>query len=107
MENKTKLIVAVAAVLALGVSACAGGPPPATSLFSFEKKPREVTGAEMGDKTGKVCKSQVLGFLTFGESGYYKAAKDGNITTISAVSDSWTQILPAIYTKHCTIVSGS
>lgn len=107
METTTKLLAGTVLLVALMCSAC-GSVPPATDYVAFYEKPREATSAKVGDKSGEVCKTQILSnpILTFGESGYYKAAKDGDISTISTVSDSWVQI-GGLFLKHCTKVTGT
>ncbi len=109
MKKATKPLLVVVAVLTLGLVGCAATTvPPSTSFISFEKKPREATSSEVGDKSGEVCKTSILMIapLTFGESGYYKAAKKAGVDNIASVSDSWTQIGP-LFLQHCTIVTGS
>lgn len=96
--------------LMLGLTACAGfafqgqGVPMAV-LYADASAPKHATENNVGKKKGEACASSILGLVTTGNAGIRAAADAGNITQISAVDTSISNIL-GIYAKYCTIVSG-
>jgi hypothetical protein len=108
MSKVAKPLLVALIALSLGLVGCVTTFPTAPSAFSFEKKPRKATASKVGEKSGEVCQTSILRLapLTFGEKGYYKAAKNAGVSNIASVSDSYTQFL-FLYSRHCTIVTGS
>lgn len=100
-------LLAVPFVL-LGLTACAGGVWPGVPVAVFYTDAgvsKQATDNNIGKKKGEACASSILGVVTTGDAGIRAAADAGNITEISAVDTSFTNIL-GIYAKYCTVVSG-
>lgn len=94
--------------LLVGLTACAGGAFPGVPFAAFYTDAGtggHATENNIGKKKGEACASSILGLVTTGDAGIRTAADAGNISQISAVDTTFTNIL-GIYSKFCTVVSG-
>ena len=100
-------------VLAMGLAAssmfavgCASGPPLSGLLYSDVQGPINATGAPKGTMHGQSCVSSYLGLVALGDASITAAAKNANVTQVSHVEQSYTNIL-GFWAQFCTIVYGN
>lgn len=101
-----KLILAIGlAISSLYVSGCASGPPISGLLYSDVQGPVAATAASRGALHGQACASSYFGLFATGDASITAAAKAANITQISHVEQSFSNII--IWAQYCTIVYGN
>lgn len=104
-----KKLLAVPVVL-MALSGCAGiayqsrGVAFAT-LYADNVTPIMTTENDIGKKKGEACSTSILGLVTTGDASIRAAADAGGIKNISAVDQSYKNIL-GIFATYCVIVSG-
>lgn len=102
-----KLILAVGlAISSLYVTGCASGPPVSGLLYSDVQGPVNATGVSRGPLHGQACASVYLGLIALGDASITAASKAGNVTQVSHVEQSYTNIL-GFWAQYCTIVYGN
>jgi hypothetical protein len=98
-------------VMLLALQACAGiayqsrGVAFAT-LYADNVTPVLATQNPIGPKKGESCSTSILGLVTTGDASIRAAADAGGINAVSAVDQSYTNIL-GLFATYCVIVSGS
>lgn len=99
--------------LAMGLTAtsmfvigCASGPPISGALYSDVQGPVAATSATRGSLHGQACASSYFGLFATGDASISAAAKAANVTQISHVEQSYSNIL-MFWAQYCTIVYGS
>ncbi len=105
-----KKLLAVPILLA-ALSACAGiayqGRGVAVAmLYADNVTPVLASSSGMNAKKGEACSSSILGLVTTGEASIRAAADAGGVKNISAVDQSYKNIL-GIFATYCVIVSGA
>ena len=100
-------------VLAMGLAAssmlavgCASGPPLSGALYSDVQGPIAISNAPKGSMHGQACASSYLGLFATGDASITAAAKAANVTQISHVEQSYSNIL-MFWAQFCTIVYGN
>ncbi|MEZ5397948.1 MAG: TRL-like family protein [Bryobacterales bacterium] len=102
-----KLLLVPGLLLALvGCAAAFQGQGAPGGLFVNAETGLHATNNNIGKKKGEACAMSILGLVTTGDAGIRAAASAGGITQISAVDSKHFNIL-GIYSKYCTIVSGT
>lgn len=103
--------VVLGSLLAVSLLAVGCAPTsPQGTFYSSAKVPSEATANAVGDKSGKACRSTILGLqpgglISFGDASIQTAAKDGGINKISSVSHEHMNVL-FFFSKDCTVVNG-
>lgn len=106
MKLMNTVLVSVLAAASLFVIGCASGPPISGALYSDVQGPVAATNAPKGSMHGQSCASSYLGLIALGDASISAAAKAANVTQISHVEQSYTNIL-MFYAQYCTIVYGN
>ena len=88
------------------LTGCASGQPISGMLYSDVQGPINATGAPRGAMHGQACASSYLGLVALGDASITAAAKAANVTQVSHVEQSYTNIL-GFWAQFCTIVYGS
>ncbi|MBL7543507.1 MAG: TRL-like family protein [Bdellovibrionaceae bacterium] len=102
-----KFILACSLALAsVYLTGCASGQPISGLLYSDVQGPINATGASRGGMHGQSCASSYLGLVALGDASITAAAKAANVTQISHVEQSYTNIL-GFWAQYCTIVYGN
>lgn len=101
-----KLILVSGLVLSMAfLSACASGPVNGL-IYTDVQGPVTATAANRGAMHGTACASSYLGLFAMGDASVAAAAKTANITQISHVDASYTNIL-FFWAQYCTTVYGN
>jgi hypothetical protein len=98
----------LASVLAIGfLSGCATSmrSPSNGFLYSDVYSGVTATANQTGNRVGEACSSSILGLVGVGDSSIEAARRNGGITMISTVDESFKNYVGA-YSTHCTIVRG-
>lgn len=64
-------------------------------------------GKPVGTKTGEACTSAILALVQMGDMSLKAAAAKGNISNVTSVDYSNTNVLGSVYLKKCLIVNGN
>jgi hypothetical protein len=94
------------AISAAYLTGCASGQPISGMLYSDVQGPINATGAPRGAMHGQACASSYLGLVALGDASITAAAKAANVTQVSHVEQSYTNIL-GFWAQFCTIVYGN
>lgn len=79
--------------------------PTAGVLYSDSQAGLTATSNQAGNRVGEACVSSILGLISSGDASIEAARRNGGITMISAVDESFFNVL-FFYSKYCTIVRG-
>lgn len=63
------------------------------------------TANQAGNRLGEACATSYLGLIAMGDASIEAARRNGGITMISSVDESFSSIL-GVYSKYCTQVRG-
>ena len=74
-------------------------------VYSDLQYAQSATSNQTGNRTGESCATSILGLVATGDSSIETARRNGGITLVSSVDESYSTIL-GIYSKACTIVRG-
>lgn len=76
------------------------------ALFTSCATPLTATSNKVGDVEGTACARNILFIIPLGlDNTIYSAAKDGGITEISTVDQTF--FYSGIYNQRCTVVHGN
>ena len=109
-RNARALKLAAVGASALLLSGCAYWPAAGNNgaFYTNVTRPIAVLDPEATTvRTGEACTTGILGLYASGNSSVNTAKAKAGITTISTVEERFTQYVLGVYTKYCTIVSGS
>ncbi len=101
-----KKLMSFAVVALLGTSlftSCSTGD--FASIYAGYTQPVAATSNPVGKKVGTSSRSNILGWITTGDGGIDKAAKEGGIKKISHVDQKTTSVL-CLFTNKKTVVYG-
>ena len=88
------------------LSGCASFRAPVSGwLYSQVTYPVMATGEAAGNRIGKACSNSVLYTIAMGDSSVETARRNGAITNIVSIDETFENIL-FIYAKSCTVVRG-
>jgi OOP family OmpA-OmpF porin len=105
-------MAALGLVVAGSASAGCGVGYPVGSIYTGTQTPQGMMRLEgsgtpkLDTKTGQSCATGILGIVGWGDASLAAAKKAAGVSDVSAVEFGGTNIL-GIYTKGCTIVSGT
>lgn len=105
-------LIAVAGTLAMMTGCGALSAYPCGSIYTNATIPHatdraEVTGEnKTGEKMGEACATGILGVVATGDASIHAAKQAGGITSVHSVELKRFDIL-GLYTKGCTVVTGS
>ncbi len=102
----SKALTAGLVAASMFVIGCASGPPISGALYSDVQGPITATSAPRGALRGESCATSYLGLFAMGDASITAAAKMANVTQISHVEQSFTNIA-FFYAQYCTIVYGN
>lgn len=88
------------------LTGCASGAPISGGLYSDVQGPIAISGAPRGAMHGQACASSYLGLIALGDASISAAAKAANVTQISHVEQSYSNIA-FFWAQFCTIVYGN
>jgi len=97
------VLVMASGCIPIGVGA---GAVPLGILYSSAIGPLSATDTGVGSKEGRACASGILGLISTGDASVATAARSAGISRISTVSYEYTNILGALYSKTCAVVTG-
>ena len=109
-SGKRALKLGTLAATALFLSGCAYWPsaPHNGAFYTNVTSPVAVLDQEApAVRTGEACSTSILGLFAAGNSSINTAKTKVGITKISTVEERYTQLLLGMYSKYCTIVSGT
>lgn len=111
MNNNVKTFkkigfIAMMVILASISSSCSNVINAGPAAFTFVTSSGHATQRAKVTKTGTACAHNVLGLVAWGDSSYTAAKKQGSISKISHVDYDVMSIF-GIFTKVCTVISGS
>ncbi len=107
---QTKILFGGALLLGALSSGCAhyafaSKPVGMASLVASTQMNEAVTPNKLGAKHGESCAKSVLGIVTWGDASAATAAKNGGISMVSSVDNSYLNVL-GVFAKYCAAVSG-
>ncbi len=103
MSNKAVFLI----FFMMGLSGCATPMRAPTTGFLYTDSLAGVaaTANQTGNRMGEACATSILGLVGAGDASIEAARRNGGITMISSVDESFFSVL-GIYGKTCTIVRG-
>ncbi|MBI2712470.1 MAG: hypothetical protein HYX41_06405 [Bdellovibrio sp.] len=93
-------------ILASGCATTGAYSPTGYAWISDHKDALLVTSKETGNKTGRACSKNILGFIALGDASVDAAKREGNITSVSSVDMEYTNII-GVYGSACAVVRGN
>lgn len=102
---KNILVSVWIAVLGTGCASFSMGVPLNGFLFNGVSTGIAATSNQAGNRVGEACASSILGLVAMGDSTIETARRNGGITLITSVDNSFTSIL-GLYASYCTHVRG-
>lgn len=108
MFQKTRVFFVCFITIAFVVGGCAGVSmrmPVNGFLLSSVSSSDAVTSNQTGNRVGEACSASILGLVATGDASVETARRNGGITFITSVDNSFNNYL-GIYSKYCTIVRG-
>ncbi len=103
-----KLGTLIAATLI--VSGCGYWPAAGNNGIFYTNVTRPVAVVDkqaLAVRRGEACSTGILGLYASGNSSVNRAKTRAGINEVHIVEERFTQILAGLYTKYCTVVSGS
>lgn len=83
------------------------GPPPSLLFSQFQGPIAVAPNAErLGEKSGEACAMNILGLVAIGDASLDTAARNANIQKISTLSYSFMNVLGALFSRYCLLVTG-
>ncbi len=99
---------AVLVFLIQGLVGCAGmntrSPVPGF-LYSDVQFTHSATSNQAGNRIGEACALSILGLISTGDASIEAARRNGGITLISGVDETFNNYL-GLYSKSCVVVRG-
>ncbi|MCM2322106.1 MAG: TRL-like family protein [Oligoflexia bacterium] len=96
----------LAVLLAFVCAGCASIRSPLIGLAYTEVQAgHSVASNQAGNRVGEACATSILGLVAQGDASIETARRNGAITMITSVDDSFTTYV-GVWSKYCTIVRG-
>jgi hypothetical protein len=95
---------------ALVVSGCSYWPAAGNNGIFYTNVTRPVSVVDkqaLATRRGEACATGILGLYASGNSSINRAKTRAGISEVHMVEERFTQYLAGLYTKYCTVVSGS
>ena len=94
----------------LVVSGCSYWPAAGNNGLFYTNVTRPVSVVDkqaLAVRRGEACSTGILGLYASGNSSVNRAKTRAGINEVHIVEERFTQFLAGVYTKYCTVVSGS
>lgn len=103
MKIQTILAILAASFL----SGCASLRAPLIGvLYMDEKAGLEASSNQAGTRIGSACANAYVGLVAMGDASIETARRNGGITMITSVDESFRSYVFGAYQEYCTIVRG-